>query len=168
MAARLPNGLTTQQDDFARNVAKGMTQREAALQAGYAPDGVDVTASRTLRLPKVQELITNLRGKAASKVDVDIAFVVSGLKENAMRCQQAIPVLDRDGDPIGEYKFDSAGSNRAYELLGKYLGAFIDRSQIELSDGARRHIDRIVRIVVEEVHDQDTIERIMDRIEAGE
>ena len=30
-------------------------------------------------------------------------------------------------EETGEYKFDSAGANRATELLGKHLGMFVDK-----------------------------------------
>jgi len=163
VSARLPNGLTVQQDDFARAVAKGMSQTEAAIRAGYAPSRAEATGSRLARNGKVAALIDQLRTKVAAKCEVDLAFVIGGLRENALRCQNAVPVLDHNGEKIGEYKFDSSGSNRAFELLGKHLGAFIDRTQIDLSDGTRQHIQRIVQIIIEEV-DPLTARRITDRI----
>ncbi len=30
------------------------------------------------------------------------------------------PVLDKDGNPIGEYRFDAVGANRALDLIGKH------------------------------------------------
>jgi hypothetical protein len=36
------------------------------------------------------------------------------------RCMQHKPVLDKDGNPTGEYRFDSAGAARALELMGKH------------------------------------------------
>jgi phage terminase small subunit len=155
--------LTVQQDDFARALAKGMSQADAAIKAGYAPKYAESIGCRLSRNVKVTELVASLRNKVAQKVEVDLAFVIGGLRENALRCQTAVPVLDEDGEPIGEYKFDASGSNRAFELLGKHLGAFIDRSQIELSDGTRRHIERIVQIIVDEV-DAETAGRIIGRI----
>ena len=40
---------------------------------------------------------------------------------------QAVPVLDRDGNPMGSYNFNASGANRALELMGKHLGMFIDK-----------------------------------------
>lgn len=164
MTAKLPNGLTVRQDDFARYVAKGMTETDAAIRAGYSAKTARANVNRLMAIDGVRSLIESLRSKVAQKVEVDLAFVIGGLRENALRCQTAVPVLGEDGEPIGEYKFDASGSNRAFELLGKHLGAFIDRSQIELSDGTRKHIEALVRIVAEEVHDPDTMRRIVERI----
>jgi len=55
---------------------------------------------------------------------VDIDYVISGLKELAERCMQAVPVLDNDSNETGEYQFNAAGAARAYDLLGKHVGAF--------------------------------------------
>lgn len=163
MSHKLPNGLTVRQDDFARYVAKGMTETDAAIRAGYSAKTARANVNRLMAIDGVRSLIESLRAKVAQKVEVDLAFVIGGLRENALRCQSAVPVLDEDGEPIGEYKFDASGSNRAFELLGKHLGAFIDRSQIELSDGTRKHIERIVQIIVDEV-DAPTAARIIGRI----
>jgi len=40
---------------------------------------------------------------------------------------QAVPVLDKQGEPTGEYTYQGAVANRALELIGKHLGMFIDR-----------------------------------------
>ena len=41
-----------------------------------------------------------------------------------------VPVLDRDGKPTGEYRYDGSVANRALELLGKQQGMFIDRHEV--------------------------------------
>ena len=165
MTAKLPNGLTVRQDNFARYVAKGMTETAAAIRAGYSAKTARANVNRLMAIDGVRSLIEQLRTEVSAKCEVDLAFVIGGLRANALRCQTAVPVLDADGEPIGEYRFDSSGSNKALELLGKHLGAFIDRTQIELGDGTRKHLDRLVQIVADEV-DADTAKRIMERMAA--
>jgi phage terminase small subunit len=53
------------------------------------------------------------------------------------RCVQGDPVLDRDGNPTGEWKFDSSGANKATELIGKHLGLFRDNLNVSGSLGVR-------------------------------
>ena len=163
MSRKLPNGLTVRQDDFARNVAKGMTETEAAIRAGYSAKTARGNVNRLMAIDGVRALIDQLRAKVSAKCEVDLAFVIGGLRDNALRCQAVVPVFDSDGRELGEYKFDSSGSNRALELLGKHLGAFVDRTQIELGDSTRQHIERIVQIIMDEV-DPDTAQRIINRI----
>ena len=163
MSKRLPNGLTVQQDDFARGVAKGMSQTEAAIRAGYSPKTAESIGSRLSRNVKVAALIESLRNKVAQKAEVDLAYVIGGLKEISDYGRSKVPIVTADGDVVGERVADASAANRALELLGKHLGAFIDRSQIELSDGTRRHIERIVQIIVDEV-DAETATRIISRI----
>ena len=67
------------------------------------------------------------------RTEITADYVLSSLKEVAERCKQAIPVMmkDENGNMVetGEYKFDSAGANRALELLGKNLKLFIDKTE---------------------------------------
>jgi hypothetical protein len=39
-------------------------------------------------------------------------------------------VLDKEGKPTGEYRYDGSVANRALELLGKQQGLFIDRHEV--------------------------------------
>ena len=48
---------------------------------------------------------------------------------------QAEPVLDRKGNPTGEYVFDSTGANKANEFLGKYLRIAPERHELTGKDG---------------------------------
>lgn len=46
------------------------------------------------------------------------------LKDNVERAMQSKPVLDRKGEPTGEYVYDGAVANRGLELLGRHLSLF--------------------------------------------
>lgn len=164
MSRKLPNGLTAQQEEFAQLLAKGVAQKVAYLQAGYRGKEVDSLASHLASKPQVVARVAEIMGSAARSVSVDLAYVIGGLKEISDYGRSKVPIVTIDGDVVGEKVADASAANRALELLGKHLGAFIDRSQIELSDGTRKHIEALVRIVAEEVHDPDTMRRIVERI----
>ena len=78
----------------------------------------------------IQEEIQRLKIKISEKAEISAEYVLNSLVSVAERCQQAEPVMIRDGRDwveSGEYKFDSAGANRALELLGKHLALFTEK-----------------------------------------
>lgn len=85
--------------------------------------------------------------KISADAFVDATFVLTGLKKNAIRCQQGEPVVDHDGKPTGEWKFDSAGSNRAFELIGRTMGMFVDKVE------AKEEGEIIVNVMPAQVSD---------------
>jgi len=56
--------------------------------------------------------------------------VLANIRTVATRCMQAVPVLDAEGNPTGEYRFDAANALRGFELVGKYLGIWRDRLEL--------------------------------------
>ena len=64
---------------------------------------------------------------ALRKDEIDAAWVETRLMEVAERCMQHRAVLDQRANPTGEYRFDSAGANRALELLGKRFKMFVEK-----------------------------------------
>ena len=48
---------------------------------------------------------------------------------------QHVPVKDRSGATIGEYRYDGSVANRALELLGKEMGMFV--TQVEVATTVR-------------------------------
>jgi hypothetical protein len=51
----------------------------------------------------------------------EVITLLSGVAQN-------VPVLDRDGRPTGEYRYEGQVANKALELLGKEIGMFVDRT----------------------------------------
>ncbi|MNW10683.1 Terminase small subunit [compost metagenome] len=69
----------------------------------------------------------------AEKSEVNAQWVLDRLVQLAERCMQAEPVTDRDGSPTGEYRFDSSGANKALENIGKHLGMFKDKLEVDMN-----------------------------------
>jgi len=59
--------------------------------------------------------------KVQKKAAVDKAYVLNQAVKVHERCLQEVPVLDHEGQPTGEYKFEHAGANKALELIGKHV-----------------------------------------------
>ncbi|MEK9909131.1 MAG: terminase small subunit [Candidatus Thalassarchaeaceae archaeon] len=79
----------------------GTTQEEAAINAGYAQTSAKVTASRTLRLPHVQEYINACVQEGIQSNSIRALGVVAELSDTAnsdyVRLQAAQDILDRAG-----------------------------------------------------------------------
>ncbi|MGO2458776.1 MAG: terminase small subunit [Ewingella sp.] len=63
--------LKPQHEQFAQNIARGMTQKEAAICAGYSPTRADTQAPILLKRPDVRRRIRELRQEAALLVTFD-------------------------------------------------------------------------------------------------
>lgn len=133
---KLPDGLTVQEEAYCRARAFGMSQSEAVSVISGGKTKQAGTGSHWEKKPQVKARINELRHqiteRAVEKASVDRAWVLSRLKKVADRCLQEEPVM-KNGEMTGEYKFDSAGANRALELLGKELGMFVERKQIDMN-----------------------------------
>lgn len=134
------NKLTVKQERFCvEYVANGGNATEAARQAGY--DTTEGTYRyigwENLTKPNIVKRIHEIRKELNLSGIVTAEWVLSKLKDVAERSLQAQAVLNDDGEPIGEFKYDSSGANRSLELLGKSLGVFVDRTELTGKDGER-------------------------------
>lgn len=112
---------------FVTEYLKDGDKNRAARVAGVRCKNISTAASRLLKRPGIRAEIEFELNNIREATRVTKSFVVANLKRVAERAMRAQPVLDAEGNETGEFKFDSAGANRALELLGKSLGIFIDR-----------------------------------------
>jgi phage terminase small subunit len=111
---------------FAQGLAEGKCADEAYQAAGYKPDRGH--ASRLATNGSIVARVAEIQAIAVEKVGLTKEWVIERLIENANRAMQGVQVLDKDGKPTGEWKYDGAVANRALELLGKEQGMFVDRT----------------------------------------
>ena len=142
---------------FAQELAKGKTADQAYVDAGYRQNsGNAVTLKGKQSISnRVRELLeardrmhAQSTAKAVERASLTKEWIIAGLMENAERALQAVQAKNANGDPVGDFKYEGSVANRAFELLGKELGMFIDRKETgapgefaELdSEGIRRAI----------------------------
>lgn len=134
---KLPGGLTVVEEAYARARAVGMTQVDAMTLVSGGKTKAVGSGSHYEKKPHVKQRIAEIQKeiteRACEKAAVDREWVLKRLMKVADRCMQEEPVLDRAGEKTGEYKFDSAGANRALELIGKEMGMFVERKQIQMN-----------------------------------
>lgn len=107
---------------FAAAYVKTNDVKQAATVAAVSPKMAD----ELIETPSVRRDINEGISAAAKAAGISREWVLRSLKSVAERCMTAEPVLDKQGEPTGEYKFDASGANRSLELLGKHLKLFED------------------------------------------
>jgi phage terminase small subunit len=88
-----------------------------------------VAASSGCRLlgnPNVAEAIRLAQQARSERTAIDQDYVLQRLRQNVERCMQIEPVKDKDGNPLGMFKWEPSAANGALKLLGQHLGMFGD------------------------------------------
>lgn len=114
---------------------------KAAIRAGYSEKTAVVQASRLLTNANICARIAELQTKRSEQTGIDAAWVLMSAKQLFDRCMQAEPVMIRTEngmEPSGEYKFDSAGANKALDTIGKHVDvqAFLAKVDHSSKDGS--------------------------------
>lgn len=133
--------VNAKHEHFAQLVSNGESAKGAYILAGYADKGAEQNSSRLMRKDEVLSRIEYLRRqkeqlhqetvkKAVEESGLTKEWIIEQLIENVHIAKAAEPVLDNEGNPIGEYKTNLAAANKALELLGKEVGMFIDRKEV--------------------------------------
>jgi phage terminase small subunit len=118
---------------FAQGIAKGLTQGQAARNAGYKDSpSADVHATRLLKR-RIQEINEKVLSKTIEKTALTKEWVLDRLRENVGRAMQHRAVRDADGNEIGEYVYNGSVANKALELIGRELQMFVDRKDVNLN-----------------------------------
>ena len=128
--------LSVRQKRFARNIAAGMIQRAAAIEAGYSETSADSKASQLAENGKVLERIAELEAPAIEKTGADAEFITQELLRDYHQAMKGNPVLGRYGKPMGQQVVNLSGALRALELLGERRGVsmFVDSKNVTHRD----------------------------------
>lgn len=133
--------LNGKQQQFIIEYMKDMSPTQAAIRSGYSKATAYVQGSRLLKNDIIAFEIDKLTQERLQKLKVSPDWVIDRLKTISDRCMQEIPVLDKEGNPTGEFKFDAAGANKSTELLGKHLGVFQEQAP---TNDIKSDIDRAI------------------------
>jgi hypothetical protein len=132
---------------FCQERASGAIGQLAYERAGFKASGnaAATNAGRLLKKAHIQMRIAELlaeretvhaqsTAKAIEAAALSKTFVIEKLMLNLERALQCEAVRDKDGNVVGDFKYEGSVANRALELLGKELGMFIDRKEIKNVD----------------------------------
>jgi len=147
-------------EKFAIGLADGSTQEKAYVSAGYAPRSARSSASTLIKqypniiqrrdeiLAEREKLHSISTVQAMKALQITKKEVMKELLDNAMIAKAAVPVL-KNGEPTGLYQANISASNQALMLLGKELGMFTDRTDVNVSTHSNMS-DRELRAFVVE------------------
>jgi phage terminase small subunit len=133
--------LTPKQQAFVDEYLIDFNATRAAIKAGYSEKTAKEIGAENLTKPNIQQAISNVQRKRSERTEITQDYVLITIQQTIERCKQAEPVLDREGAPTGEYKFDSTAVLKGCDLLGKHLGMFKDKVELSGPDGGPVQID---------------------------
>lgn len=108
------NDLSSQQYLAVSLYLKSMNKSQAATDAGYSTTSV-------FSNPAVKQEIAEQMKIRADRLRIGADWVLIQAVEIYKRCMQVEPVLNRDGNPTGEFKFNASGAIAAVNLVGRHV-----------------------------------------------
>lgn len=123
--------LTDKQRLFVQEYLVDLNATQAAIRAGYSEATAYAQGSRLLKHVEIAAAIAAAQGARSERTEITQDYVLQGIVETIERCKQATPVLDHEGKPTGEYRFDANAALKGYDLLGRHLGIF--KTEIDLN-----------------------------------
>lgn len=123
---------------FVREYVVDFNGTRAAIAAGYAEKSARVTASQLLTKPNISAEITRLVNDRSERLGITADYVLGTIQETVERCKQGEAVLDKEGNPTGEWRYDAFAVLKGCELLGKHLELFTEKVK---HGGSIEHID---------------------------
>jgi phage terminase small subunit len=137
--------LTDKQRRFVDEYLVDLNATQAAIRAGYSKRRASEIGSQLLRKPAVAEAISAAQVERSKRTLITQDYVLQGIVETVERCRQAVPVYDRSGNPVvvemptGElapvYAFDAKNVLKGFELLGRHLKLFTDKTELTGPNG---------------------------------
>ena len=116
--------LNEKQKQFCEEYIIDLNGTQAAIRAGYSEKTANRIASELLTKLDIQEYICELKNQRSERVKYSQDELMRDILEVKNRCMQANPVLDKEGNETGIWKFDSNGANKALDMLAKHVGFY--------------------------------------------
>ena len=116
--------LNEKQKQFCEEYIIDLNGTQAAIRAGYSKKTANEQAAQLLAKLSIQEYIQKIKDKRSERVKYSQDELMRDILEVKNRCMQANPVLDKEGNEVGVWKFDSNGANKALDMLAKHVGFY--------------------------------------------
>ena len=127
-SATLGDLLTPRQKLFGEEYIKDFNASQAVMRSGYATKYPQKMGHQLLNNPSVRAYIDQLLVDRSDMIDVDVNYVVKKITRAIEKC-----------DAAGKYNEVLRGA----ELLAKYLGMFVERTEITGKDGGPIEYEKV-------------------------
>lgn len=125
----LPN---TQHETYCRLRISGNSRAKAYNLAFSKPEGHKYGRQSASKLekshPGILDRIRSIQQQAVqrsvTRIEIENDYILDTYREVVERCMQAKPVLDRNGEETGEYRFDAKSTVSALNSLAKINGLY--------------------------------------------
>lgn len=146
--------MTPKQERFVGEYLVDLNATQAAIRAGYSQKTAGSIGEENLRKPEIAKAVQKAMDERAANAGVTAKYVLETIVNTIERCKQAVPVLDRRGDPVmvetaaggiaPAYTFEASAVLKGAELLGRHLKMFTDK--VEASGPNGGPIDSTLRV----------------------
>lgn len=132
MEEKSEKSLTAKQEAFCQEYLKDFNATQAAIRAGYSKHTAKDIGCENLAKPNIADYIKQLNTDRKERVEIDADWVLKQAVKVHEKCMQEVEATDREGNGLGEFKFEPAGANKSLELIGKHvsIGCFKDKVDI--------------------------------------
>ena len=116
--------MNEKQKQFCEEYIIDLNGTQAAIRAGYSKKTANEQAAQLLAKLSIKEYIQKIKNERSERVKYSQDELMRDILEVKNRCMQANPVLDKEGNETGIWKFDSNGANKALDMLAKHVGFY--------------------------------------------
>lgn len=116
--------MNSQQKQFADEYLIDLNGTKAAIRAGYSEQSARSQASQLLDNEEIAAYISEKQQAVSDKLNWSYERLVKSFADIHSRCMQGEPVLDHEGNPTGEWKFEPNAAVKSLENIGKHLGFY--------------------------------------------
>lgn len=150
----MPELKNLSRERFAREyVRNGHNATKAAKAAGYSEKSAYSQGSRLLKKDEVLARVREIEENALAEAGVTRYGVIERLVELISKCMDEETYIITDPltgrKTTSTRKLDASGANKALELLGKQLGMFTDKAEVDvtgrMSEGDRRIMEKVAK-----------------------
>lgn len=115
--------MTPKQEAFIREYLVDLNATQAAIRAGYSKRSAHVIGHENLTKPKIAAAIEVAMEERSKRTEITTDYVLEGIRDTIERCRG-------EGD-----EFNPGQALKGFELLGKHLKLFTDKTELTGASG---------------------------------
>ena len=145
--------LSPKQKMFIAEYLIDLNATQAAIRAGYSAKTANEQGSRLLANVSVQALIQEAMDKRVERTEITADYVLYGIKGVIERCLKPVitETFDEEGEKVVEInKFEPAPALKGFELLGRHLKLFTDKTELANAPGQTFKVEQSSTLSPEE------------------